>query len=161
MLGGGGMSDLLAVDLGLRTGLALYGADGRLRWYRSQNFGTAARLRRAVHGVLHELPRLEWLVLEGGGNLADIWEREAERRGVSVRRIAAEVWRARLLYAREQRTGAQAKHVADGFARRVIDWSGAPRPTSLRHDAAEAILVGFWGVLEVGWLPEMPPELRR
>ena len=152
---------LLAVDLGLRTGLALYGADGRLRWYRSQNFGSATRLRRAVHGQMQALPELRWLVLEGGGNLAEIWEREGERRGLEVLRIGAEVWRERLLYTREQRTGAQAKSSADPFARRIIDWSGAPRPTSLRHDAAEAILIGFWGALQLGLLDSIPPELRR
>lgn len=58
---------LLAVDLGLRSGLALYGPDGRLRWYRSQNFGTQARLKRAVPSVLHGAGPLAWLVLEGGG----------------------------------------------------------------------------------------------
>ena len=155
------MGSLLAVDLGLRTGLALFGEDGRLRWYRSQNFGTAARLRRAVHGVLRGLPEVRWLVLEGGGNLAEIWTREAERIGIEVVRIAAERWREQLLYTREQRTGAQAKHHAGELARRVIDWSAAPRPTSLRHDAAEAVLVGLWGALHVGLLHAMPPELRR
>jgi hypothetical protein len=155
------MRSLLAVDLGLRTGLALYGGDGRLQWYRSQNFGSAPRLRRAVHGLLQTLPDVEWLVLEGGGPLADIWEREAERRRIPVRRISAEVWRRRLFYDREQRTGHQAKANADPFARRVIEWSGAARPTSLRHDAAEAILVGFWGVLNVGWLESIPNELKR
>ena len=43
----------------------------------------------------------------------------------------------------------------------MIDWSAAPRPTSLRHDAAEAVLVGLWGALHVGLLDGMPPELRR
>lgn len=43
---------LLAVDLGLRSGLALYGRDGRLREYRSQNFGSQSRLKRAVPSVL-------------------------------------------------------------------------------------------------------------
>ena len=155
------MGSLLAVDLGLRTGLALYGADGRLRWYRSQNFGTATRLRRGVHGVLRDVPEVRWLVLEGGGNLADIWTREGERVGVEVHRIAAETWREQLLYTREQRSGSKAKHYAGEMARRVIDWSAAPRPTSLRHDAAEAILVGLWGALHVGLLEGMPPELRR
>jgi hypothetical protein len=155
------MGDLLAVDLGLRTGLALYGADGRLRWYRSQNFGTATRLRRAVHGLLRELPEVRWVVLEGGGNLAEIWTREAERVGMAVHRIAAERWREQLLYTREQRTGSQAKHHAGDLARRVIEWSAATRPTSLRHDAAEAILVGLWGALHVGLLEQVPPEVRR
>lgn len=46
------MSALLAVDLGVRTGFACYGEDGRRRWYRSQNYGSAARLRRAIPGAL-------------------------------------------------------------------------------------------------------------
>ncbi|MEN9933480.1 MAG: hypothetical protein RLZZ387_59, partial [Chloroflexota bacterium] len=32
------MTTLLAVDVGLRAGLALFDQDGRLRWYRSHNF---------------------------------------------------------------------------------------------------------------------------
>lgn len=155
------MPSLLAVDLGLRTGLSLFGHDGRLRCYRSQNFGTATRLRRRVHGLLDDLSDLAWLVLEGGGPLATIWEREARRRGVAVRRISAEDWRRELLYPREQRNGPQAKHKAENLARRIIEWSGAPRPTSLRDDAAEAILIGLWGVLDVGWLEKLPAEIRR
>lgn len=38
----------------------------------------------------------------------------------------------------------------------MIDWSGARRPTSLRHDAAEAIMIGLWGVLHLGWLVPSP-----
>ncbi|HET7460891.1 MAG TPA: hypothetical protein VFJ82_06575 [Longimicrobium sp.] len=155
------MQTLLAVDLGVRTGLAVYGGDGRLLRYRSQNFGSAARLRRALPALLEAERGLAWVVIEGGGPLGDAWAREAERRGVSMLRIAAEEWRRVLLYPREQRTGVQAKLTADGLARRIIDWSGAPRPTSLRHDAAEAILVGFWAVLEVGWLSGIPQSLRR
>jgi hypothetical protein len=101
------------------------------------------------------------VVLEGGGPVADVWEREAARRALPVLRVSAQDWRARLLYAREQRSGGLAKDAADGLARRVIEWAGAPRPTSLRHDAAEAVLLGLWGVVEVGWLPQVPPEVRR
>jgi hypothetical protein len=154
------MRSLLAVDLGLRTGLALYEDNGRLRWYRSQNFGTTARLRRAVRGLLTDLPELAWLVLEGGGPLADIWEHEAKRRAIPVRRISAEEWRRIFLYPREQRTGLQAKRNAGEMARKVIVWSEAPRPTSLRHDAAEAILLGLWGVLAAGWIEHLPAGLH-
>ncbi|MBA3469780.1 MAG: hypothetical protein H0T53_09060 [Herpetosiphonaceae bacterium] len=155
------MQTLLAVDLGLRTGFALYGDDGRLISYRSQNYGSVPRLRRGAAGVLGDLPELTALVLEGGGVVAEVWESEARRRGLPVFVISAEVWRQRLLYAREQRSGAKAKETADELARRIISWSNAPRPTSLRHDAAEAILVGLWGVLELGWLLAVPPEVRR
>lgn len=155
------MASLLAVDLGVRTGLALYGQDGRLKWYRSRNFGTVERLRRGVYGLLGDVPDLVWLVLEGGGELAEIWEREALRRSVAVTRINAEVWRQKFLYPREQRSGGDAKRKAGQMARRVILWSGVQKPTSLRHDAAEAILIGLWGVLDAGLLISLPPELRR
>ena len=155
------MQSLLAVDLGLRTGLALYGRDGRLRWYRSRNFGTATRLRRAVHGLLDELEDLSWLIIEGGGPLAEIWEREARRRHISIRRIGAEDWRNDLFYPRQQKNGPQPKNAAKALARRVIEWSEIPRPTSLRHDAAEAVLIGLWGALKIGWLEAVSDVLRR
>ena len=142
---------LLAVDLGIRTGLAMYEKDGRLIWYRSKNFGNATRLRRGVRAVLDERPDLAWLILEGGGKLAEIWTLEAEWRHISMRQISAEVWREQLFHPRQWRNSAQAKRSADELARRVIRWSGARRPTSLRHDAAEAILIGLWAVLE-SWL---------
>ena len=152
---------LLAVDLGLRTGLALFGDDGRLRWYRSQNYVTLTRLKRAIHGVLADAPALAWVVAEGDRHLFELWEREAAKRGAAALRVEPERWRERLLLPREQRSGAQAKQSADALARRVIEWSGAPRPTSLRHDAAEAVAIGLWGVLEVGWLRALPPGLRQ
>lgn len=151
---------LLAVDLGVRTGLALFGQDGRVRWYRSQNFGSAARLRRGAPAILDAEPTLSRVVIEGGGSLAQMWTAESVRRGLVVRQVSAERWRELLLLPREQRSGAQAKQTADTLARRVIEWSGAPRPTSLRHDAAEAVLVGMWGVVDAGWLPRPPGELR-
>lgn len=154
------MDLLLAVDLGLRTGLALYGQDGRLRWYRSHNFGNTARLRRAVRGLLDSLPELRWLILEGGGPLAEIWKREAARRRIAVRQISAEAWRQRFLHPRQQRTGAHAKANAVDMARRVVIWSEASRPTAMRDDTAEAILIGLWGALDVGWLTHLPERVR-
>lgn len=153
------MTALLAVDVGVRTGLALYGADGRLRWYRSHNLGSIARLRRAVPTLITDHGATT-VIAEGGGPVADVWLNACERLGVHYLRVSAERWRAELLLARDQRTGAEAKRMADLIARRVIAWSGAPRPTSLRHDAAEAILVGLWGVVQLGWLPAIPRELR-
>lgn len=148
---------LLAVDAGLRAGLALYGPDGRLLRYRSTNFGAPGRLKRGVYGVFRDLPPVGRLVVEGGGTVADPWIREGQRRELPVRQVHAGIWREALLLPRNRRSGKAAKAEADGLARQVIEWSGAPRPTSLRHDAAEAILLGLWAVLEEGWL-EAPPE---
>ena len=155
------MASLLAVDLGLKAGLALYSDNGRLCWYRSHNFGTTERLRRGVPGILDAIPDLIAIVIEGGGNLATVWEKEAERRMLSCFRIDAEKWRQMFLYSREQRTGVESKKHAGEIARRIIEWSEAPRPTSLRHDAAEAVMIGLWGVIKLGWLEGLPKELQR
>ena len=155
------MPTLLAVDLGLKTGLALYRDDGRLVWYRSHNFGTTDRLRRGVVVILDGLSDVTALVIEGGGNLATVWEKEADRRGILWYRIGAAEWRQMFLYSREQRSGPEAKHHAGEIARKIIEWSGTTRPTSLRHDAAEAIMIGLWGVLHLGWLQALPREIQR
>jgi hypothetical protein len=152
---------LLAVDLGLKTGLALYGSDGRLGWYRSKNYGTTARLKRDVHNMLVSIPSLKHIVVEGDRGLAAIWEQEAVRHNIFTRQIHAEQWRQKLLYAREQKSGPEAKRNAEYFARKIIKWSGMAGPTSLRHDAAEAIMIGLWAVLELGWLKAVPGELKR
>ena len=155
------MGSLLAVDLGLKTGLALFSENGKLVWYRSHNFGTTDRLRHAVPGILNTTSDLTALVIEGGGNLATVWEKEAERRGIMLIQIGAEKWRQLFLYDREQRSGTDAKKYAGEMARKVIEWSAAPRPTALRHDTAEAIMIGLWGILHLGWLAELPRELQR
>lgn len=139
-------SKLLAVDCGLKTGLALFNFNGRLLWYRSHNFGSRARLKKAAWSILKEIEGLSHLVIEGGGELSDIWLKEGKRRDLKVTQVQAELWRKDLLLPRQQRTGKQAKQVADELAREIIDKSGASKPTSLRHDAAEAILVGCWAI---------------
>jgi hypothetical protein len=144
-------SGLLAVDLGLKTGLALYGDDGRLKWYRSRHFGTRERLRSGVRTILEQIPDLTHLVMEGGGPIADIWAAAARRRSLKVLQIAAETWRDKLLPPRGQRTTRDAKSAAIALARRVIEDSGLPRPTALRHDAAEAILIGHFAVESRPW----------
>lgn len=147
------------MDAGLRAGLAIYRDDGRLESYRSTNFGTTARLKRGIHAVLRDAAGLAEVVVEGGGTHADPWLRASARRGLTGVRVDAGIWRERLLLPRDRRSGVDAKEQADTVARRVIRWSGAAAPTSLRHDAAEAILVGLWGVLRLGWLDAVPDEV--
>lgn len=69
---------LLAVDAGLRCGLALFDlASGQLRWFRSHNFGSAPRLRRAAASLIKETPDVVACVIEGGGMIADPWIKAA------------------------------------------------------------------------------------
>lgn len=150
------LQTLLAIDLGVRAGFALYGRDGRLIEYRSANFGSRGRMKQAAYGVLRATAGLAHVVAEGGSELGELWEKPAVKLGATFQLVHAETWREVLLLARQQRSGRDAKAHADTLARAVIQWSGAARPTSLRHDAAEAILVGLWGVLDLGWLGHNP-----
>lgn len=135
---------LLAIDLGLRCGWAAFDGEGRLLAYGSRHFGSRGMLRKAIPRILDEYPQLSLLVVEGGGDLFVPWEKEAARRGIGVKQIMGEDWRKTLLLPRDRQTGKDAKAAADIVAREVIERSGAKRPTSLRHDAAEAILAGAW-----------------
>lgn len=153
---------LLAVDAGVRAGIAIFGPDGRLERYRSTNFGSVKRLKSGVYGVCAEIDDLTHLVVEGaGGGIADPWVKEARRRDLNLRQVHAGIWRERLLHPRDRRSGSAAKEQADVLARRAIEASDARRPTSLRHDAAEAILIGLWAVLELGWLSTLPDGFDR
>ena len=148
---------LLAVDMGLRTGLAIYGPDGRLKSYRSKHFGSISELRKGVGTIVREAPPLGWIWLEGGGDIAEVWAKHAAHRGIEFRQVHATAWRETLMLPRQQRSGEIAKKEADGLARRVIAWAGAPRPKGdLRHDAAEAILLGLHGALQVNLLDRVP-----
>jgi hypothetical protein len=155
------MATLLSVDLGIKTGWALYAHTGKLVSYGSHNFGSQKRLKQGAHYYLMLHSDLAYLVIEGGGPLATIWAREASKRNIPCRQIAAEDWRRILLLPREQRNSLQAKQSAISLAHEIIIWSKLSRPTSLRHDTAEAILIGLWGVLEVGWLQNSPWRVHQ
>ena len=147
------MASLLGIDLGLKTGFALFNARGELLWYRSTNFGTRARLKAGVFTIFKSIPDLQQIVLEGGGHLAWIWTKEAARRDIGFKQITAQTWRQDLLLPRQTTCGIKAKESAIDLAMHIIQSSRAPRPkTRLNHDCAEAILIGYWGLLDAGWI---------
>jgi hypothetical protein len=145
------MSTLLAVDLGVRTGFALYNSQGELLWYRSRNYGNKQRLRSDIQNMLSQIPSLSYVILEGGGDIARIWLKECRIRNISFRQIYAEEWRKDLFDPREVRTGEQAKQSAIQLAKKIISKCNGPKSTSMMDDAAEAILVGYWGLVQMGW----------
>ncbi len=153
------MPALLAVDVGLRTGLAKYGQNGRLLWYRSHHYANRDALRRAIRGLLDEEPDVTEVVIEGGGPLAMAWRKACERRTIRMELIAAETWRRDFFRSAVPERRTDAKKAADALARRVIEWSGAPRPVALRHDTAEAILIGLWRIRKLGWVVDLPRDL--
>jgi hypothetical protein len=154
----GEKSRFVGVDLGLATGIAVYGRDGRLESVRSRSFQSRDALRAAAGSILDEIPHVHGMIGEGGGELAEVWLRAARHRGIHARTVHAHEWRPSFLYPREQRDGAAAKAHAMRLAAQVVEWSGTKgvSASALGHDAAEAILVGLFGVVQAGWLRELP-----
>lgn len=185
---------LLAVDLGLHTGLAWFDHHGYLLKQQSKHLSRRQDLKKLIRISLHN-PTLEWIILEGGGWLAKKWIRETQRTGLAWLEVNAETWRKDLLWPRERKSKTRAKKNALLLAQKVLLWSkknllqssccpkqpappspgvkkgttkipesffhsrsGPPvpdlGPELVQHDAAEAILVGFWAVIHLGWLPK-------
>lgn len=140
---------LLAVDAGIRTGLALFNDSGKLVWYRSHNMGSLSSLKKAVYPLLKSIGNLSFLVIEGGGPIVRVWLNAATKLGISTQQIDAAVWRRDILYQREYRNGPQAKASAIHRAQQVIELSGAPSQNTPTHDAAEAILIGLWAFMNM------------
>ena len=153
------VAELLAIDLGLRAGIALYSGNGRLMTYRSTNFGSVSRLKRAVPGIVGTSVKI--LVTEGDSRLAHIWEQYATRRGLICERVAPHSWRTQMYNLSEMRQKGHWKETADKYARRIIEWSKLSSPSSLRHDAAEAICLGMCAAINHGWLEQFPKDIYR
>jgi len=152
---------LLAIDLGLTCGMALYSADGRLISYRSLQCGSVVELKRAAARILADLEGLVWMVTEGDYTLAAIWERAAMKQGVRVQRVSVEAWRQALLAPKGRLAHSEAKKHAQQLARQIIDWSCAPKTAALRPHAADAICVGLWAAKRMGLLNELPAPIAQ
>ena len=153
------VAKLLAIDLGLRAGIALFTGKGRLIAYRSTNFGNLSRLKRAIPSIVG--PTVKVLVTEGDARLAHLWELHASRRDIICERIAPQSWRSQIYNLSEMRQKGRWKETADKYARRIIGWSELSSPSSLRHDAAEAICLGMCAVIRHGWLDQLPKDIYR
>ena len=150
---------LVAVDLGVRTGVAVFGGEGRLVSVGSRNLGRRGQVRQLAAALRRELERVDALILEGDRTLAPGWQRAFEPRGTEVVLVEAERWRQALLHPRERRDARTAKAAARELAAVAVG-ELSDRPVSgLRHDAAEAVLIGVWGLRELGWIDAWPPGL--
>lgn len=149
------MKTLLAVDLGVKTGYALYNEQGKLLRYQSHNFGNASRLKNGIFSILHSCEALKYLYLEGGGKLEKHWIKEAHKMGVTSFQLHAHDWRNVLYPQKEQNSGTKhAKKLAENNARHIIKKMNLSAPSSLTHDVAEAIMIGLYGCIEQGWLKQ-------
>ena len=142
---------LIAIDLGLKSGLAVYDQQGLIS-YRATRFPSAKAIKRAAWPVLYEIDSLTHVFVEGDKDLASHWRRAAEKLSLSFQSVRPEQWREGVLLPRQRRAGSVAKRAALGRAHELIRESVAPAPkVPLTSDVAEAILIGYWATRYLGW----------
>lgn len=152
--------NVLSVDLGVKTGLAIFTPEGRLLWYGSRNYGSKNSLRNDIPRLLQQYSPLRRLVMEGGGALYEVWDKEAQRRQIPVTAFHANYWREMLFGSDYLMHTNKAKDKAVEMAERVIDRLGVHKFSAPVHHAAEAILAGLCFLYEEGRVV-FPSEIQR
>lgn len=143
----------MAVDLGVKTGLAVYTSDGELINYKSRNYGNAKRLKKAIYQILKEQENLKFLYLEGGGKLDKFWVKQAEKLGITTKQIHAETWRKKLFpKGQADYHSKPVKILAEKQAKEILKAHAFPIPENLNKDVSEAILIGLYGCIDQGWI---------
>lgn len=135
---------LLAIDVGMRAGFAWFDEKGTLVRARSTRFAKRMTLKRALPSILSEIEGVAEVVLEGQGEIADIFKKGIQRASLPVLAFSAEEWREDMLLPRERRTGQQAKATAEAMALKIAHECGNPPKCAYDDDAAEAVLFGLW-----------------
>ncbi len=135
---------LLAIDVGMKAGFAWFDENGTLIRARSTRFAKRMTLKRALPSILAEIEGVSEVVLEGQGEIADIFRKGIQRASLPVLQFSAEEWREDMLLPRERRSGQQAKAVAEAMALKIAHDCGNPPKCAYDDDAAEAVLFGLW-----------------
>ena len=135
---------LLAIDVGMKAGFAWFDENGTLIRARSTRFAKRMTLKRALPSILAEIEGVSEVVLEGQGEIADIFRKGIQRTSLPVLHFSAEEWREDMLLPRERRSGQQAKAVAEAMALKIAHDCGNPPKCAYDDDAAEAVLFGLW-----------------
>ena len=147
---------LLSVDLGLRSGFAVFDNEGKLTTAFGRHFESQSNIETSINQVLVDVTRnysITHYVLEGDNVLQQAW-REAiasftgtDRETVEIISVSPAEWRAQMLVKRETDSGSSAKAAARLIARQIMWRAGLvdEYPTQpMDTDVAEAILIGYY-----------------
>jgi hypothetical protein len=163
----GGM--LLAIDLGLKSGVALFSSAGKLLRYEQFLFNkddiqvrTKSLLkeweqdaREAVaNGETAPFPtRITHVAIEGADSyLLRAWMDAAD--DLCILRVSPDEWRAELLLEKERSSGSNAKAASRLIARQVVADFGlmSQHQGKFPTDVAEAVCLGLYVSGKLGWI---------
>ena len=158
---------LLSVDLGLRSGFAVYDNEGTLRTAFGRHFVSQSNIEASINEVLVNVTRnysITHYVLEGDNILQKTW-REAiatftgtEHSTVEILTVSPAEWRAQMLMKKEAESGSSAKAAARLIARQIMWRAGLVDEYSTQAmdtDVAEAILIGYYATrTKLNWTGE-------
>jgi predicted phosphodiesterase len=151
---------LLAVDLGLRTGAALFDEDGKLLRLDSCRFVDPEGLEQGLEDLIIK-SCVTHVVIEGEDRkLYNIWKNAIEKLpgDVKMARVVADDWRHDFLLKKEQKFAHKAKEAASLIAKQFL--AGTDYETvKLSVDAHEAVLIGHYSLRVLGWA-DLPPVQR-
>ncbi|CAJ1950814.1 unnamed protein product [Cylindrotheca closterium] len=166
---------LLAVDLGLKTGFALFNKQGQLLRYEQHLFhkdkldeeiktivdGWESDMQ-AIEAIGSEEPLTVTKIAVEGGDIAILNAWESATKDVSITRISPEEWRFHLLSEKERTSGATSKAAARLIARQVVSDFGimGNHQGKFKTDVAEAVVLGFYVCKKLGWVTR-DPVVRR
>lgn len=170
---------LLAVDLGLRTGLSLFDETGRLLRYENFQFDSVEKLQKGAKAVIekweadcngmnqNEAEKETWKVthiaVEGGDPpLADAW-RQAANGQRALLFVKPEEWRTDLLTKEEMLSGESSKSASRVLAQQIVSDYGIKQHdgTEFQTDMAESVLLGLHVSRRLGWGELRDPAVRR
>ena len=157
---------LVALDLGLRFGWAFYTQRGTLIGYGSHHCSGRVQLKKCAYTLIQTLPPESELWIEGGGALLKFWTKPAVKRNLVIHTFHAHQWR-KICFDLHSSTlsslsSKEAKLKAIEKAKNLIELQSQQnqkrhlqkikKTSTLRHDTAEAILMGWWALLQTEWI---------
>jgi len=171
---------LLAIDLGLRTGISLFNDRGELLRYDfihlsdvDELYEHAARLMMEWEDAANadceetgERWQITCIALEGAEpSHYEAWTEAAMDTDLEIPEIISirpDEWRSEFLVSKEQISGKKAKEAARLIARQVVSDYGVmdEHVGRFKTDAAESIVMGLFVARRLGWV-KREPAVRR
>ena len=163
---------LMAVDLGLKSGVSLFNSNGNLIRYEQflfdrQNLQDEFEniIRKWEAEVVSDDTSDSWkithIAIEGGDTgLLNTWADAAPNH--SILRVSPEEWRAELLLKKENNSGSAAKEASRLIARQIVaDFGTMENHTGkFPTDVAESVCLGMYVARRLGWI-DREPVVRR